>query len=96
MRAGMSADMNGAADLRNPSARPAGTLLERANPLSKVAAALALTVAVLLTVDWVSSAVVLAGELVLLPLLRISPLALFKRVWPLVIAALIGAWARHC
>lgn len=92
VRAGMSADVNGAADLRNPSARPTGTLLERANPLSKVAAALALTVAVLLTVDWVSSAVVLAGELVLLPLLRISPLALFKRVWPLVIAALIGAW----
>ena len=85
-------DMAAPADLRNPSRRPAGTLLERANPLSKLAAALALTLAVLISVDWVSSSIVLAGELILLPLLRVSPLTLLKRIWPLVVASLIGAW----
>ncbi|MFJ7750250.1 energy-coupling factor transporter transmembrane component T family protein [Arthrobacter sp. NPDC097144] len=80
------------ADLRNPSSRPAGTLLERANPLSKLAAALAVTLAVLVSVDWVSSTIILAGELLLLPLLRIAPLTLLKRIWPLLIGALVGAW----
>ncbi|WAP53280.1 energy-coupling factor transporter transmembrane component T [Arthrobacter sp. ATA002] len=78
--------------MRNPSRRQAGTLLERANPLSKLAAAAALTLAVLVSVDWVSSSLVLAGELLLLPLLRIPPLTLLKRIWPLIGAALIGAW----
>lgn len=79
-------------DLRNPTRRPAGTLLERANPLSKLTAAAAVTLAVLVSVDWISSSIVLAGELLLLPLLRVRPLILLKRIWPLIIAALIGAW----
>lgn len=79
-------------DLRNPTRRPAGTLLERANPLSKLTAAAAVTLTVLVSVDWISSSIVLAGELLLLPLLRIRPLILLKRIWPLIIAALIGAW----
>ena len=73
-------------------ARPADSYLARANPLSKLGAALALTLAVLVTVDWVSSAVVLAFELALLPLLRIGPGTLLRRLWPLLAAALIGAW----
>lgn len=72
--------------------QPAGTLLERANPLSKLAAAAALTAAVLISVDWVSASIVLAGELALLPLLRLSPLTLLRRIWPLVVAAAIGAY----
>lgn len=83
---------SGDTDLRNPARRQAGTLLERANPLSKLAAAAALTLAVLVSVDWISSGIVLAGELILLPLLRISPLTLVKRIWPLILAALIGAY----
>lgn len=81
-----------AVDPGNPTGRPAGTMLERANPLSKLAAAAVLTLTVLISVDWISSSIVLAGELVLLPLLRIPPLTLFKRIWPLFAAALIGAW----
>ncbi len=79
-------------DLRNPTRRPAGTLLERANPLSKLAAAAAVTLAVLISVDWISSTIILAGELLLLPLLRIRTLTLLKRIWPLIAAALVGAW----
>lgn len=79
-------------DLRNPARRPAGTLLERANPLSKLAAALLLTLAVLVSVDWISSGIVLAGELILLPLLRTPPLTLLRRIWPLALAALVSAY----
>ncbi|MCC3300474.1 energy-coupling factor transporter transmembrane component T family protein [Arthrobacter sp. zg-Y895] len=73
-------------------ARPAGTFLARANPLSKLAAAVLLTLAVLVTVDWVSAAVVLTAELALLPLLHIRIGTLVRRIWPLLAAALIGAW----
>ncbi|WP_423723611.1 energy-coupling factor transporter transmembrane component T family protein [Arthrobacter zhangbolii] len=73
-------------------ARPGGSLLKRANPLSKLASALLLTLAVLVTVDWVSSTVVLAAELALLPLLHIRIATLIRRTWPLLVAALIGAW----
>lgn len=74
-----------------PAAAPRPAL-SAANPLSTVGAAAAVTAAVLLTVDWVSASVVLAGELVLLPLLRISPWTLLKRIWPLVLAAAVGAY----
>ena len=70
----------------------ARSFLARANPLSKLASAVLLTLAVLVTVDWVSSAVVLAAELALLPLLHISVSTLVRRLWPLLAAALIGAW----
>ena len=78
---------------------PAGTVpgprrsrLSAANPLSTLGAAVAVTIAVLLTVDWISATVVLAGELALLPLLRINPWTLAKRIWPLLIAAAVGAY----
>ena len=75
-----------------PGALPASgaTRLAAANPLATLGAAVAVTAAVLLTVDWVSATVVLAGELVLLPLLRINPWTLVKRIWPLLIAAVVG------
>ena len=69
-----------------------GSRLSAANPLSTLGAAVAVTIAVLLTVDWISATVVLAGELALLPLLRINPWTLAKRIWPLLIAAAVGAY----
>ena len=66
--------------------------LRRANPLSLLAAAVAVTLAVLATVDWVSAVVVLAGELALLPLLRIRP-AILLRFWPVLPAALLAGYA---
>ncbi|HEX2246407.1 MAG TPA: energy-coupling factor transporter transmembrane component T [Arthrobacter sp.] len=64
----------------------------RANPLSKLAAVGMVTVVVMLSVDWVSAGVVLAAELLLMPVLGISAWALFRRGWPLVVAALVGAY----
>jgi energy-coupling factor transport system permease protein len=74
-------------------AGPGASALAAANPLSTLGAAVAVTAAVLLTVDWVSATVILAGELLLLPLLRIHPWTLVKRIWPLILAAGIGAYS---
>ncbi len=77
-------------DLLTPSL--SGAVLLRANPLSKLFAAGVLTIAVMLSIDWVSAAVVLTGEILLMPLLGISVLRLFLRIWPLVIAAAVGGY----
>ncbi|KRF08167.1 cobalt transporter [Arthrobacter sp. Soil782] len=69
-----------------------GTVLPRANPLSKLFAAVVITVVVMLSVDWVSAGVVLGSELLLLPLLGISVRKLFLRTWPFVIAAVVAAY----
>ena len=66
-----------------------GRTLLRANPVSKLFAAAVITLALMASIDWVSAAVVLTCELVLMPLLGISVLALARRIWPLLIAALI-------
>ncbi|MCU1632404.1 MAG: energy-coupling factor transporter transrane protein EcfT [Micrococcaceae bacterium] len=69
-----------------------GRTLLRANPLSKLFAAVAITLALLVSIDWVSAAVVLACELALMPLLGISVWGLARRIWPLLIAAAVGAY----
>ena len=78
-------------DLMNP--RLAASPFSRANPVSKLAAAALVTVVVMLSVDWVSASVVLAAELLLMPVLGVSPWLLLKRGWPLLAAAAVGAWA---
>lgn len=69
-----------------------GRFLPRANPLSKLFAAVVITVVVMLSVDWVSAGVVLASELLLLPLLGSSIRRLLLRTWPFVLAAVVGAY----
>lgn len=77
-------------DVLNPEIT--GRLLPRANPLSKLFAAVVITVVVMLSVDWVSAGVVLGSELLLLPLLGISVRRLFLRAWPFVVAAIVAAY----
>lgn len=69
-----------------------GKTLLRANPVSKLFAAVVITLALMASIDWVSAAVILACELALMPLLGISVWRLARRVWPLLVAALIGAY----
>ncbi|MHA7240259.1 energy-coupling factor transporter transmembrane component T family protein [Arthrobacter sp. TMS1-12-1] len=69
-----------------------GRTLLRANPVSKLFAATVITLALLASIDWVSAAVVLGCELALLPLLGISVVGLARRIWPLLVAALLGAY----
>lgn len=70
-------------------ARP---FLARANPVSTLGAALILTIALLLTVDWVSAAVALGCEFALLPLAGLRAGTLFARGWPVVAAAVVGGY----
>ncbi|MEG9249429.1 energy-coupling factor transporter transmembrane component T [Arthrobacter sp. Soc17.1.1.1] len=69
-----------------------GRALLRANPVSKLFAAAVITLALLASIDWVSAAVVLACELALMPLLGISVGGLARRIWPLLVAAGVGAY----
>ena len=77
-------------DVLNPEIT--GRLLPRANPLSKLFAAVVISVVVMLSVDWVSAGVVLGSELLLLPLLGISVRRLFLRAWPFIVAAIVAAY----
>lgn len=78
-------------DVLNPELT--GRILPKANPLSKLFAAALITVVVMLSVDWVSAGVVLASEVLLLPLLGISVRGLLVRAWPFLVAAALGAYA---
>ncbi|MDI3240385.1 energy-coupling factor transporter transmembrane component T [Arthrobacter sp. AL08] len=68
-------------------------LLTRANPLSKFAAVVFITLALALSIDWVSASVALALVLALLPLAGLRPGLLWLRGWPLILAAALGGWS---
>ncbi len=65
----------------------------RINPVAKLAAALVIGVGLVLSIDPVSAGVALAAELLLLPWFGIPPLALLKRLAPLLLAAGLTAVA---
>jgi len=73
--------------LFSPVAAAAGPLARR-NPVAKLAAALAFTVPLLATVDPLTPALALVVELVAVPFFGLGYLALARRAWPLVVAAL--------
>lgn len=66
--------------------------LARANPLAKLGAGVVLTIALLLSVDWVSATAALIMEVALLPLAGISLRMLVLRGWPILVAAVTGGW----
>jgi energy-coupling factor transport system permease protein len=68
-------------------------LLTRANPLSKFAAVVFMTVVLALSIDWVSASVALACELLLFPLAGLTFTLLWQRGWPLILAAAVGGWS---
>lgn len=61
------------------------------NPVAKLLVAAMIGVGLVLSLDWVSAAVALAGELALLPWLGIPAAALLRRSAPILIAAPLGA-----
>lgn len=69
----------------NPAARL--RLVDRVNPVSRLAAAMLLTTPLLLTVDWVSAAVALVVQLLLFAIAGVTPGVLVARTWPILIAA---------
>jgi energy-coupling factor transport system permease protein len=71
-------------------AHPRLHLVDRVNPVSRLAAAMLLTTPLLLTVDWVSAAVALCVQLVLFAIAGVTPKVLVSRGWPILIAAPIA------
>lgn len=65
----------------------AASPLGRANPLAKLGAALAVTLALLPTVDAVTPSVLLACTVLCIPLARVSVGQLLRRAWPILLAA---------
>ena len=79
---------------RSSAARPRETpLLARANPIAKLGAAFAITVAMLLSVDWVSAAVALVCELAIVPLAGLSYRTLIRRAGPILAAAVMSGYS---
>ncbi|MEV4900253.1 energy-coupling factor transporter transmembrane component T [Citricoccus sp. NPDC055426] len=75
-----------------PSRPVAVSAFERANPLAKLVALLPVTAVLVATMDWVSSGIVLAAALALLPASGIRVGEFLRRAWVLVAAALVSAW----
>lgn len=66
-------------------------VVHRINPVAKIAASAAIGIALLITIDWVSGAVALALELLLIPFAGVPLRALAVRVVPLLVAAPLTA-----
>lgn len=67
--------------------------LGRTNPVAGLAATLVVSVTLLLSIDPVSAGVTVAATLMLLPFARLPMRQVALRVWPIVVAALIGGVA---
>lgn len=62
-------------------------LVDRTNPVTRLAAAVVVTAPLVVTLDWASSTVILAAELVLLLIAGLAVRSLVLSTWPLLIAA---------
>ncbi|MBB2975774.1 energy-coupling factor transport system permease protein [Microbacterium endophyticum] len=67
--------------------------LSRRNPIAKLAAAMVISLTLLLSIDAVSAGVSLVATLLLLPLCRIPARALWLRTWPIALGAVIAGAA---
>ncbi|MCH8564196.1 ATP-binding cassette domain-containing protein [Nesterenkonia sp. LB17] len=66
--------------------------LGRRNALAKLIAVFLITAALVMTIDAVSSGVVILASLALLPLAGIRPGGFLRRVWPFAAGAVVAAW----
>ncbi|NLT54859.1 MAG: energy-coupling factor transporter transmembrane protein EcfT [Actinomycetales bacterium] len=73
--------------LGGPAAANLGAPLARANPVAKLAVAVAVSAALVLTVDVVTAGVALALEAVALPWCGLGPWALLRRGWIVIVGA---------
>jgi len=64
----------------------------RINPVSKLAVSAIISIALVLSIDWVSASVALAGEALLLPFAGLTIAQFFRRTAAVWIAAVLGAF----
>ncbi|GAA1138558.1 ATP-binding cassette domain-containing protein [Nesterenkonia lutea] len=69
-----------------------GSWLGRRNALAKLIAVFLVTAALVMTIDVVSSGVVVLATLALLPLAGIRPIGFLRRIWPFALGAVVAAW----
>ncbi len=72
--------------------RGGASFLGKANPLAKLAAVALATIPLVASMDWVSSSLVVLATFLALPLAGLSIPRFLARGWPLLLAALFGAW----
>ena len=70
-----------------PLAPDSSAPLARFNPVAKISAAVAVLLGLLLTLDPLTPALLLAAELAVVPLTGVSARALSRRCWPLLVGA---------
>ena len=63
----------------------------RSNPVAKLAASAIISIALVLSIDWVSASVALACELLLLPFAGLGPRKFWRSTWPVWLAAVLSA-----
>nr|WP_237704700.1 energy-coupling factor transporter transmembrane component T [Nesterenkonia sp. F] len=68
------------------------SFLGRRGALAKLAAVLLVTVALVATMDWVSSAVVIAAGLLLVPAAGLRLGQFLRRLWPFAVGAVVAVW----
>lgn len=84
---------------RSSSGQSEGETLSRAGVLArrdafiKVLCALLVTIVVVVSVDPVTSGLIVVGEVAALALVGQSPARLLRGIWPIVVAALLSGWA---
>ena len=90
-----------APDTADESQAPGGPLfgaarspswLGRRNALAKLIAVFLITAALVMTIDAVSSGVVILASFALLPLAGIRPAGFLRRIWPFAAGAVVAAW----
>lgn len=72
--------------------RGGASFLGQMNPLAKLAAVALATIPLVASMDWVSSTLVVLVTLLALPLAGLTIPRFMARAWPLLLAALFGAW----
>lgn len=72
--------------------RGGASFLGQVNPLAKLAAVALATIPLVASMDWVSSTLVVLVTLLALPLAGLTIPRFMARAWPLLLAALFGAW----
>jgi energy-coupling factor transporter ATP-binding protein EcfA2/energy-coupling factor transporter transmembrane protein EcfT len=80
------------AGLLEADARGSASFLGKANPLAKLVAVILATLPLIVSMDAVSSGLVVLVTLLALPLAGLSITRFAARGWPLLVAALFGAW----
>ncbi|GAA3703783.1 ATP-binding cassette domain-containing protein [Zhihengliuella alba] len=75
-----------------PSTGAATSYLGRTNPLAKLVALAFVTIPLVVSMDFVSAAIVVAATLAMLPLSGVRIRDFLRRTWPLIIAAVFAAW----